>query len=130
DQLRRAVAKIDPVSPLERTGPLRLGVPVLDAMLQGGLGFAALHEVAPAGPFALGAAFGFALALAALAAADGRQVLCIETDFAVLEGGTPYGHGLDHYGLALDQLLILRVAHPRDALWGFEEALKCRALAA
>jgi protein ImuA len=26
--------------------------------------------------------------------------------------------------------MILRVAHPRDALWGFEEALKCPALAA
>src|SRR4030081_1055408 len=30
----------------------------------------------------------------------------------------------------MERLLILRVAHPRDALWAFEEALKCPALAA
>jgi protein ImuA len=129
--LRRAVAKIDPVPPLEQQGGwLRLGVPALDGLLQGGLAFGALHELAPAGPFQLGAAFGFALALAALAAADGRQVLCIETDFAAFEGGAPYGPGLDQLGLAHDRLLILRVTHPRDALWACEEALKCKALAA
>jgi protein ImuA len=89
-----------------------------------------LHELAPASELQLGSAFGFGLAIAALAAADGRQVLCIATDYAVLEAGTPYGLGLDGFGLAMDRLLILRVAHPRDALWGFEEALKCPALAA
>src|ERR1700757_4893142 len=94
DQLRREVAKIDPALPLEQKGGLRLGVPALDGMLQGGLAFGALHELAPAGPFQLGAASGFAFALAALAAADGRQMLCIETDFAALEGGAPYGVGL------------------------------------
>jgi protein ImuA len=130
DQLRRAVAKIDPAFPLEQKGGLRLGVPALDAMLEGGLAFGALHELAPAGPFELGAAFGFAVALAALAAAGGRQVLCIETDFAALQGGAPYGGGLAHLGLSLDRLLILRVAHPRDALFACEEALKCPALAA
>src|SRR5215472_7410688 len=94
DQLRRAVAKIDPAFPLEQKGGLRLGVPALDGMLQGGLAFGALHEFAPADPFQLGAAFGFAFALTALAAADGRQVLCIEADFAAMEGGAPYGPGL------------------------------------
>jgi protein ImuA len=89
-----------------------------------------LHELAPAGEPHLGAAFGFALALAALAAKDGRQVLCITTEFAAREGGAPYGVGLDLFGLPVEGLLILRVAHPRDALWGFEEGLKCRAVAA
>jgi len=108
-----------------------LGVPALDAALQGGLAVGALHELAPASELQLGAAFGFALALTALATAkDGRQVLCITTEFAAREGGAPYGVGLDLFGLPLERLLILRVAHPRDALWGFEEGLKCRALAA
>jgi protein ImuA len=57
-------------------------------------------------------------------------VLCIQTDYAGLAAGAPYGLGLDGFGLAMEQLLILRVAHPRDALWAFEEALKCPALAA
>jgi protein ImuA len=111
-------------------GSLRFGVPALDEALQGGLAFGALHELAPASELQLGSALGFGLAIAALAAADGRQVLCIATDYAALAAGTLYGLGLDGFGLAMERLLILRVAHPRDALWGFEEALKCPALAA
>jgi protein ImuA len=111
-------------------GSLRLGVPALDDALQGGLALRALHELSPAGELQLGSAFGFGLAIAALAAAGGRQVLCIATDYAACEGGAPYGLGLDRFGLPMDRLMILRVAHPRDALWAFEEALKCPALAA
>jgi protein ImuA len=117
-------------------GSLRLGVPALDDALQGGLVLGALHELAPVSELQLGSALGFGLAIAALAAsgsrqpAGGREVLCIQTDFAGLEAGTPYGLGLDRLGLSLDRLLIVRVAHPRDALWAFEEALKCPALAA
>jgi protein ImuA len=140
--LRRVVAAIDPgraasprFSPLgAQEGSLRLGVPALDDALQGGLSYGALHELSPASELQLGAAFGFGLAIAARAAASGqgggREVLCITTDYAALEAGTPYGPGLDRLGLAMDRLIILRVVHPRDALWAFEEALKCPALAA
>src|ERR1700688_4984298 len=114
----------------EQIGSLRLGVPALDDALQGGLAFGALHELSPASELQLGCAFGFGLAIAALTAAGGRQVLCIATDYAAREAGAPYGLGLDHLGLSMDRLMILRVAHPRDALWAFEEALKCSALAA
>jgi protein ImuA len=107
-----------------------LGVPALDHALQGGLAVRALHELAPASELQLGGAFGFGLAIAALAAAGGRQVLCIATDYAAREAGAAYGLGLDRLGLSMDRLLILRVAHPLDALWAFEEALKCSALAA
>src|SRR5947208_3355816 len=70
DQLRRVVADIDPSrASLEGVGSLRLGVPALDAVLQGGLACGALHEFAPASPVQLGAASGFALAIASLAAA-------------------------------------------------------------
>src|ERR1700722_12630800 len=90
DRLQRVVADIGPsrMSSLEPDGgSLRLGVPALDAALQGGLALRAMHELVPASPLQLGGAFGFALALAALAAARhiGRQVLCIQTDFAALE---------------------------------------------
>jgi protein ImuA len=123
-------------------GSLRLGVPALDDALQGGIALGALHELAPTTELQLGAALGFGLGIAALAAAGAwhagsdrqsggsRQVLCIQTDYAALAAGTPYGLGLEDLGLSMDRLLILRVAHPRDALWAFEEALKCPALAA
>jgi protein ImuA len=118
-------------------GSLRLGVPALDDALQGGLALGALHELTPVSELQLATAFGFGLAIAALAATGGhrqpgcgRQVLCIQTDFAALEAGSPYGLGLDRLGLSTDRLLMVRVAHPRDALWAFEEALKCPALAA
>jgi hypothetical protein len=123
-------------------GSLRLGVPALDDALQGGIALGALHELAPTTELQLGAALGFGLGIAALAAAGARhagsdrqsggsrQVLCIQTDYAALAAGTPYGLSLEDLGLSMDRLLILRVAHPRDALWAFEEALKCPALAA
>jgi protein ImuA len=86
----QVVAAIDPrrtpgFSPLGADeGSLRLGVPALDEALQGGLAGGALHELCPASELQLGAAFGFGLAIAALAAAGGRQVLYIQTDYAAL----------------------------------------------
>jgi protein ImuA len=132
-QLRRAVAKLDPSSAAsfgQEAGRLSLDLPEIDASLQGGLARGALHEVAPGPGQQSGAATGFALALAALAAADGRSALWIQTEFAALEAGLPYGPGLDLFGLALQYLLILRVGRPLDLLWAFEEALKSHSLAA
>ena len=83
----------------------------------------------PRRPIHLGAASGLALALAARAAGDRRQVLWIATDYAASEGGGPYGPGLDLFGLASARLLVLRVPQPVDVLWAMEEGLRCRALA-
>jgi protein ImuA len=130
--LRRTVADLNPSSAAsfgEEVGWLALGLPEVDAALQGGLARGALHELEPAGQ-QLGAVTGFALALAALAAVGGRAALWIQTDFVALEAGIPYGPGLDLFGLPLQRLLILRVSRPLDLLWAFEEALKSRSLAA
>jgi protein ImuA len=88
-----------------------------------------LHEIVPAEARYLGAAVGFAFALAARAAGDGRDTLWIQTDFAALETGEIYGPGCDHFGLPASRLLVVRVSRPLDALWAMEEALKCGALA-
>ena len=56
-------------------------------------------------------------------------MLWIATDFALGEGGGPYGPGLDLFGLASARLLVLRVPRATDVLWAMEEALRCRALA-
>ena len=124
-RLRRAIAKSEALP--EETRSLALGVPAIDAALGGGLPGAALHELS-ATPLHLGAAAGFALALAALAQERTRETLWIATDFGSLETGALYGPGLDQLGLPTDRLLIARVARPVDALFAMEEALKCRAL--
>ncbi|MDO9412656.1 MAG: hypothetical protein Q7T81_08805 [Pseudolabrys sp.] len=130
-RLRQAVAKIEGQETDLRVGgqPFAFGVGTIDAALKGGLASACLHEIAPAMVRDFGAAAGFAFALAARAAKDGGDTLCIQTDFAAIESGDIYGPGCDLFGLQTRQLLILKVSHPHDALWAMEEALKCRALA-
>jgi protein ImuA len=126
-RLRRAIAQTETFG---EDAPARaLGVTAVDVALGGGLQGGALHEVSAAAPVHLGAAAGFALALAALAPEPRRQTLWIATDFGNLETGAPYGPGLDQFGLCTDRLLVIHVARPVDALFAMEEALKCRALA-
>jgi protein ImuA len=112
--------------------PLPLGLQRADALLNGGLARGALHDISPAASLHLGAATGFALALAALAgrgAKSGRETLFIQTDLTRLEAGVPYGIGLDLFGLPARRLLVLRARRPIDALFAMEEALKCRGIA-
>jgi protein ImuA len=112
--------------------PLPLGLRRADPLLGGGLARGALHEISPVAPIHLGAACGFALALAALAGKagpGGRETLLIQTDMARFEAGAPYGIGLDLFGLPARRLLVLRARRPIDALFAMEEALKCRGIA-
>lgn len=104
-----------------------LGIEAIDARLGGGLALGALHEVAPVAPLHLGAASGFALALAARDRGR-KSVLWIQPEFAGQESGHAYGPGLVLFGLPLERLLIVRVTRSREALWAMEEALKCQAL--
>src|SRR5437763_9421111 len=125
-RLRRAIAKTSETL-VDETRSLALGIGEVDAALGGGLPCAALHDLSAA-PVHLGAAAGFALALAALAPEKPKQILWIATDFGMLETGALYGPGLDLIGLDTARLLVARVARPVDALFAMEEALKCRAL--
>jgi len=129
-RLRETLAGIDPhlgpALPSENR-QLELAAPI-DAALGGGLACGALHELAPVAPFHLAAASGFAVAAAARASGTRGEVLWIATDFAMGEGGGPYGPGLDRFGLPSARLLALRVPRPADVLWAMEDALRCRAL--
>jgi len=129
-RLRQTLAGIDPslAGFGEQGRSVGLGAPI-DAVLGGGLACGALHELAPTAPMQLAAASGYAAALAALASGARGQMLWIATDFAMGEGGGPYGPGLDLFGLTSERLLVLRVPRAVDVLWAMEEALRCRALA-
>jgi protein ImuA len=128
-RLRREVAKLEgqDTDLGSGSGALPLGVAEIDRALGGGLAPASLHEIAARTWQDLGAAIGFALALAARAH-QRRETLWIQTDFAALESGNLYGPGGDAFGLPSRALLIVKVPRPLDALWAMEEALKCRAL--
>lgn len=124
DIMRRETAR----SPGETR--VRLGARALDRALNGGLARGALHEIAAAEAGDLGAAHGFALALAGLAAGPQGQVLWVQDEMAALEDGAPYGPGLAMQGLDPGRLVLVRVPHPRTGLWVMEQALRCRALRA
>jgi protein ImuA len=131
-RLREAVAKIEgsDLSALETGGRvLPLGAAAVDTALGGGLALGNLHELAPAASFHLGAAAGFALALAARTSTR-KHTLWIQPDFAGTEAGALYGPGLTAFGLPMQRIILLRVVRPADVLWAMEEGLKSRVLSA
>lgn len=141
--LRRAIARIEAgEAPAEKSpdpfgGRLPLGPTGetrsfwLDAVLGGGLLRGALYEAAPGCPGDEGACCAFALGLAArFARSHGGSIVWVIEDFALHEGGAPYGPGLLEWGLDPSRLVLVRAADAKSALWALEEALKCRACAA
>jgi protein ImuA len=74
---------------------------------------------------------GFAAAiLGRLAETDKRPLLWIVEQAVGTETGLPYGGGLRAFGLDPARLVVVRVKRPVDALWVFEEGLRCSGLAA
>jgi len=132
-RLQRRIAEIEgkPASLPDRQSLLPFGIRQLDRLLSGGLRRNALHEVRSQTTRDSIAATGFAIAvLARLAEADDRPILLVIEAGALSEAGHPYGPGLDRFGLDSRQLFIVRTKRPGESLWVFEEALRCRGLAA
>jgi protein ImuA len=68
------------------------------------------------------------LALAGRHAADHTgpsSLLWCTTRAAARETGTLYGPGLARFGLCLTRIIVLEAAREDDALWAFEEGLRC-----
>jgi protein ImuA len=126
--LRRLIRVLErgPGTALTEASPLAFGDPAIDAPLGGGLMRGALHEVATKAPLAA-APLSFVLAL--LARTSGPLVLVLH-DPAAAEDGTPYGPGLEAFGVAPERLVIVRVRRPDQVLWAMEQALRLPALAA
>lgn len=119
--------------PSSAVRPLPFGIPRLDAALGGGLRRAALHEIRSDESRNAGAITGFAVAVLSLLASQSREtrpVLWLTESAAAHETGLPYAAGLAGFGLSADRLIVVRVKKPGDALWVFEEGLRCRGLAA
>jgi protein ImuA len=101
---------------------LPFGLPALDAHLpHGGLALGALHEVVPATKNDLPAAFGFMAAL--LGRVPGEPVLLV-TARRFADHGSPYGHGLNAFGLDPARLILVETEDDRELLWTLEETLR------
>ena len=109
---------------------LPFGVAALDQRLRGGLRRDALHEFRSETTRHAAAVTGFAAAiLARLTTDDRRPVLWIMEEAAGREAGGLYGPGFDHFGLDSKRLIIVVTRKPGEALWVFEEGLRCAGLA-
>ena len=132
-RLRRRIAEIEgrPARLPTHRALLPFDIDSLDAMLCGGLRRDALHEIRSETARDSAAAAGFAVALLTrLAKSDSRPFLAVSETSALDEAGHPYGPGLDRFGLDPSRLVVVRTHRPAESLWVFEEALRCRALAA
>jgi protein ImuA len=115
------------------SSPIALGIPEIDAVLGGGLGDGALHEIAAVRETEIPAATGFALCLVGRINNNSRSrqtAVWIAGDLSLAENGAPYGPGLCEAGIAPERLITVAVARGRDVLWTMEEALRCRAVGA
>ncbi|HEY4345884.1 MAG TPA: hypothetical protein VGN05_16150 [Parvibaculum sp.] len=119
--------------PDRRSLAVPFGAPQIDGVLPGGgLKRAALHEVVAVDYRDMGAALGFAAALAARCAdaAPDAPVLWCEGGHAPFDVGALYGPGLAEFGLDPARLIIVSPPKEVDLLWTMEEALRLGALAA
>jgi protein ImuA len=119
------------LAPRRAGATLPFAIPKLDALLGGGLRRAALHELRTEESRNAAAMTGFAVALLAkLGAKDTRPILWVIEKRETSETGLPSGNGFAAFGFDPAHLVIVRVAKAADALWVFEEGLRCRGLAA
>jgi protein ImuA len=124
--LRRTLARLETAAAGPKPQHLSLGIPDIHARLPGpGLACGVLNEMAAAAHGDRPAAFGFVFAVtaAALRARAGPAVL-IAAQRALMDFGTPYGHGLAQLGLDVGRLLIVETRTDQDALWALEDALR------
>jgi protein ImuA len=99
------------------------------AALNSGLARSGLHEVFARSTAAFGAAAGFTLALAILAAGD-KPVVWVRQDFARIEAGGLYAPGMAELGLDPRRLILVQARDVPGVLRASEEAARCSALGA
>ncbi len=155
EALRQAIRAWDGPPSLADEAVIPFDIASLDAVLGGGISRGALHEIAAPHEPDLAPAAGFTLALAARACAGEsrsaaslatrsgpdtglpigarnprKAALWVAEDMGLIENGAPYGPGLDAFGLAPEQLVLVAAAKSREVLWAMEEAVRCGAVGA
>ena len=146
--LRKTIAKLEGKAPTlvseeqpqgeQKTKHIRfphrvaMGLPDMDAALDGGLPLDGITEIRTSAMRNAGAGSGFVLALAALIQrqAEASALLWISDRFSNGEAGLPYPVGLAQYGLKIKHFLQATPRKLEEALWLAETAAASGALAA
>lgn len=133
--LRQKITALEGGDAPARDSLFELGLEAVDAHLGGGLARGAVHEVY-AGAFGdLVAASGFAAALAVRASGDDRSeddrpVVWVRHRMAGMESGRIDPHGLLHFGVDPDRLIVVDTRDVTEGLRAGREALGCGGLGA
>jgi protein ImuA len=127
--LRGSIERIETHGDAHTPGRVALGHADADAMLQGGLAVAAMHEVFTDAGRQSAAATGFVAGLAGRVAAR-RPLVWVRQDFTEIESGALSMSGLAELGLDPRLLVTVRAADVDAALRIAADALACDALGA
>jgi protein ImuA len=126
--LRALISRRAPGLPVPPACPL--GLPALDAALEGGLPRGCLQEVIPADGGAAAAGFAaFLLGRLAGTAEGGRPEGARGVLWASLGEGDLYPPALAAFGLDPGAVILLSAPSPAELLWAMEEALRSAAVA-
>jgi len=140
--LRAQIAALETPPFQEEEGRFQLGLGAVDARLPGGgLTRRGVHEVRAASYGDMGAAIGFAAALATRAiyassyasgASGGkdRLIAWCQQSWGAYDMGALYGPGLAGFGIDPSRLLLVNPAREPDMLWALEECVRAGVFAA
>jgi protein ImuA len=129
--LRRQVASLEGLHSTEDDRPVSTGSPELDRLLPaGGLRRGTLVEYFAS---AVGSGAGtLALAAAREACREGRALVVLDSPAQArsANGGRFYPPAAAAWGIDLSRMIVLRPRAEADALWAFDQALRCAGVAA
>ncbi|WOF74523.1 hypothetical protein QMT40_002177 [Parvibaculaceae bacterium PLY_AMNH_Bact1] len=135
--LRAQIAALETPPFQEEEGRFQLGLDVMDRQLPGGgLARRGVHEVRAASYGDMGAAIGFAAALAtratfATGAPSGKGLIAwCQQSWGAYDMGALYGPGLAGFGIDPSRLLLVNPAREPDMLWALEECVRAGVFAA
>src|ERR1700753_4020764 len=126
--LRGRIERLETHDGAHRLNKVALGHTSADAILQGGLARAAVHEVFAAGHQSAGAT-GFIAGLAGRITAR-RPLVWVRQDFTEVESGALSMSGLAELGLDPSYLVTVRATDSEQALRTTADALACDAVGA
>jgi protein ImuA len=128
-QLRRAVTSFSPRRCETACNPIILGDDAMDAALSTSLFRGGLHEIYARGSNHVGAATGFAVTLAMLAA-KGRPIVWVRQDVAALETGHINASGLVELGVDPGKVILVHARDCEGVLRAAEQSARCQGVGA